>query len=120
MRLFGQTFTASIIERIRGAVAAESGLTRSALSRRVCEWLGWHDAKGKTKEVSSRKALVELERHGVITLPEAQRTALQARCARSAELFTTPAFAGSLEELGEVALCGGGGLHLVLAAPTHA
>lgn len=104
MRLFGQTFTASTIERIRGAVGAESGLTRSALSRRVCEWLGWHDAKGKPKEVSSRKALVELERRGVIALPEAQRTAPQARCTLPAEPFTAPAFAGSLEELGEVEL----------------
>jgi hypothetical protein len=104
MRLFGQTFTASTIERIRGAVAAECGLTRSALSRRVCEWLGWHDAKGKPKEVSSRKALVELERRGVITLPEAQRMAPQARCALPAEPFTAPAFAGSLEELGAVEL----------------
>jgi hypothetical protein len=74
------------------------------LPRRVCEWLGWYDAKGKSKEVSSRKALVELERRGVITLPEAQRMAPQARCARPAEPFTAPAFAGSLEELGAVDL----------------
>ena len=104
MRLCGQTFTASTIERIRAAVAAESGLTRSALSRRVCEWLGWHDAKCKPKEVSSRKALVELERRGLITLPEAQRAAPQARCALPPEPFTAPAFTGSLAELGEVEL----------------
>lgn len=59
MRLYGQTFTTEILERIRTVVSAEEGLSRSALSRRVCGWLGWHDAAGKPKEVSSRKALVE-------------------------------------------------------------
>jgi len=104
MRLCGQTFTTSTIERIREAVAADCGLTRSALSRQVCEWLGWHDAKGKPKEVSSRKALVELERRGVLALPEAQRATPQARCALPPEPFAAAAFAGALEALGAVEL----------------
>ena len=104
MRLCGQTFTASIIERIREAVGAESGLTRSGLSRRVCGWLDWYDAMGRPREVSSRKALVELERRGMIILPEAQRVVPQARCAAPLEPFAAPVFAGTLEALGEVEL----------------
>ncbi len=103
MRLYGQTFTASIIERIRAA-AAEPGLTRSVLSRRVCGWLDWRGANGKPQEVSSRKALVELERRGLLTLPEAQRAAPQGRCAAAPEPFEAPVFAGTLEALGAVEL----------------
>ena len=104
MRLFGQTFTAEIIERIRAVVKEEATLSRSALSRRVCGWLDWHDTNGRPKEVSSRKALVELERRGVIRLPEAQRAAPQARCAAPLEPFTAAQFVGSLKELGAVEL----------------
>ncbi len=103
MRLFGQTFTASLIERVRTA-AAEPGVTRSALSRRVCAWLNWRGANGKPQEVSSRKALVELQRRGLLTLPEAQRTAPQGRAGVAPEPFEAPVFAGALEELGALEL----------------
>jgi hypothetical protein len=85
-------------------VAADDALSRSALSRRVCGWLGWHDASGKPKEVSSRKALVELERRGVISLPAARRPAPQARESVVLEPFAGPVFSGSLEALGGVDL----------------
>src|SRR6056297_452343 len=104
MRLCGQTFTNEVLERIRCAVAADDGLSRSTLSRRVCSWLGWHDAAGKPKEVSSRKALVELERRGLIELPAARCAAPQAREAVVPEPFAGPAFSGSLEALGGVEL----------------
>jgi len=104
MRLYGQTFTTEILERIRTVVSAEDGLSRSALSRRVCGWLGWHDAAGKPKEVSSRKALLELERRGEIALPAARCAAPQAREAVVLEAFAGPVFSGSLEALGGVEL----------------
>ena len=104
MRLFGQTFTAGIIERIRGVVSAEAGVTRSELSRRVCDWLDWRAANGKPKEVSSRKALLELERAGLIALPQAQRLPPQGRCAAAVVPWTAPVFAGSLAALGGVEL----------------
>ncbi|HYN76843.1 MAG TPA: hypothetical protein VES73_03505, partial [Lamprocystis sp. (in: g-proteobacteria)] len=84
MRLFGQTFTEGIIERIRGVVSAEAGITRSELSRRVCDWLDWRGANGKPKEVSGRKALLELERQGLVALPAAHRLPPQARPAAAA------------------------------------
>ena len=69
MRLCGQTFTAGILERIRDLVANEAGLSRSTLSRQVCDWLDWRGANGRVQEVSSRKALGELARRGLIELP---------------------------------------------------
>ena len=104
MRLFGQTFTGGIIERIRGVVSAEAGITRSELLRRVCDWLDWRGATGKRKEVSSRKALLELERAGLIALPQAQRLPPQGRCAAVAAPWTAPVFAGALAALGGVEL----------------
>ena len=79
-------------------------MTRSALSRRVCAWLDWRGANGKPQEVSSRKALVELQRRGLLTLPEAQQTPPQGRGATVPEPFAAPVFAGPLEALGAVEL----------------
>jgi hypothetical protein len=115
MRLFGQTFTAGIMERIRGVVSAEACITRSELSRRVCDWLEWRGANGKPKEVSSRKALLELERQGLVALPAAHRLPPQARPAALAPPWTAPVFAGALADLGEVELVAvDGGEHAAL------
>ncbi len=104
MRLLGQTFTEGIIERIRGAVSAAAGITRSDLSRRLCDRLDWRVANGKPKEVSSRQALLELERQGLVALPAAHRLPPQARPAAPVVPWTAPVFAGALADLGEVEL----------------
>ena len=103
MQLYGQTFTTPLIERIGKAIAGEPELTRSALSRRVCAWLDWHDAQGRACEVSCRKALVELERRGLVTLPAPRRQAPQYG-ETALEPFPQGAFAGTLAELGAVEL----------------
>jgi hypothetical protein len=113
MQLFGRTFTGAIVERVRAAVS-EPGLTRSALSRRVCEWLDWFGADGRPKEVSCRKALVELERRALVTLPEARRAPPQARPAAVLEPFEAPVFSGPLEALGAVELVAVEGRELAL------
>ena len=69
MRLYGQEFGAGTVSRIRDAVNADEGLTRSALSRQVCEWLNWRTAQGALREMSCRKALLELEARGKLDLP---------------------------------------------------
>ena len=53
-------------------MAAEPGLSRRALSQRVCGWLGWQGAHGKPPTVGCRKALLRLERAGRLDLPSAQ------------------------------------------------
>jgi len=101
MRVGGQTWTASVLERIRSVVAACPGLTRSALSRQVCEWLDWRDGTGRLREVSARVALGELERRGVVALPPAQ--ACPPPPGRVVEPWVeTPAVVATLAELGPV------------------
>ncbi|VEN73446.1 hypothetical protein EPICR_170063 [Candidatus Desulfarcum epimagneticum] len=48
----------------------DPSLSRGRLSQEVCLWLDWRSPNGKLKEVSCRKALLKLERNGLITLPE--------------------------------------------------
>ncbi len=70
MQISGQHFTDDILARIRLRVRDEPTLTRSGLSRDVCEWMGWRDAAGRFKEMSCRVALLKLSRGGLIELPE--------------------------------------------------
>lgn len=104
MRLFGHTFTSGIIERLRGVVAVEPDVSRSALSRRLCDWLDWRGANGRVQEVSGRKALVELERRGLIELPPV-RGCPPRGCPAAAELpWEAPRFSGPLAAVGPVEL----------------
>jgi hypothetical protein len=64
----GQEFSAETIRRIQDTIASEPALSRSGLSRRVCQWLDWRSANGQLKELSCRVALLRLHRRGVITL----------------------------------------------------
>jgi len=68
----GEWFGADVVERIAGVVSAKPDISRSALSRQVCEWLDWRDPQGKLREMSARKALLELERRGMVVLPAAK------------------------------------------------
>ena len=68
----GQWFGSDVVGRIVGAVSAEPKISRRALSRQVCEWLDWRDPLGKLREMNARKALLELERRGVVVLPAAK------------------------------------------------
>jgi len=67
----GQWFGAEVVERIVGAVSAAPDMSRRTLSKQVCEWLDWRDPLGKLREMNARKALLELERRGVVVLPAA-------------------------------------------------
>lgn len=48
---------------------SDARLTRTDLSREVCAWLGWQDARGRPKDMSCRVALLKLCRRGLIELP---------------------------------------------------
>ena len=75
MEVFGQNFMSDTLHRIQEAIALDSSLSRSQLSRQVCQWLDWRTEKGKLKQVSCRVALLKLERKGVIRLPPAREFA---------------------------------------------
>lgn len=106
MRLLGQTFGPDIIERIREAIDTGAVTTRTGLSRRLCEWLDWRSVTGRLRELDARKALLALEREGLVELPPAQCQAPQQRepslCAQSAATETQ--VAGALKTLGKVSL----------------
>jgi len=70
MKIGGQYFNKDVINQIQRTIEQEPEISRSALSRRVCAWLNWRSPNGKPCEVSCRKALLELERRGIIRLPE--------------------------------------------------
>ena len=61
-----------MIARIQRTVDSEPGLSRRALSGRVCEWLNWRSWKGRLKAMSCRVALLKLERRGDLLLPSAE------------------------------------------------
>jgi hypothetical protein len=84
MQVAGREFSEGILDRIRRRVAEVPALTRSVLSREVCEWLGWRGVDGRLKEMSCRTALLKLERDAVIELPPARETPFAAAAAASA------------------------------------
>lgn len=70
MKICGQYFNKDVISRVQTTIEREPEISRSALSRKVCGWLNWRSPNGKPCEVSCRKALLKLDRRGMIQLPE--------------------------------------------------
>ena len=62
-------FSPADLAHIRQLLALQPALGRVALSRRVCQDLGWLNALGQPKEMSARVALLRMERDGLIQLP---------------------------------------------------
>jgi hypothetical protein len=104
MQLCGREFTASTIACIRETMEADPSLSRRALSLGVCEWLHWRSANGKLKEVSCRKALLELHRRGLIPLPEADESCFKRSepRPRNDQGIEAPEVECALEELGKI------------------
>ncbi len=104
MRVCGHEFSREVIARIEATVRSEPSLSRRALSLRVCEWLQWRAANGKLKEVSCRKALLELHRRGLIPLPAAEESCFERSCAKLPVdgLIDVPELQCTLKELGEI------------------
>lgn len=64
--------------------------TRSAISRAVCEALGWYQPNGQPKEVACRQALMKLEEDGWIRLPAPRRRPSVFRAPRQPVLEAPP------------------------------
>lgn len=82
MKIGGRQIDEATITRVQRTVDAHPDLSRTALSRRICEELRWRSANGKLKEVSCRKALLKLQRAGALRLPEARPFAVRRRARR--------------------------------------
>lgn len=68
-RYCGREFSAADLAHIRQLLQLQPALGRVALSRRVCQDLGWLNALGQPKEMSARVALLRMEKDGLIGLP---------------------------------------------------
>jgi uncharacterized protein DUF4338/transposase-like protein/transposase Tn5 family protein len=80
VRISGLEFSDEVVGRIRQVVQSEPELSRSALSRRICEWQGWRSPNGRLRQMSCRVALLKLERQNVIRLPASRgRPAIRRR-----------------------------------------
>jgi hypothetical protein len=106
MRVYGQEFSTDIINRINRMVINEPDISRRVLSRRVCEWLDWRSSNGAFQEGSCRKALVKLNRQGVLSLPDAVSSYSFRRTGRSLDFVgykvDVPDICCSLKELGDI------------------
>ncbi len=72
MVVSGREFPDALLERVNAAVRAHPEMSRSELSRRVCDWLDWKGCDGEPKQMSCRVALLRLHRRGLIELPHPQ------------------------------------------------
>lgn len=103
MLIAGRDFTEEILARIRSRVDSDPALTRTALSREVCTWLGWQGSDGQPKDMSCRVALLKLSRRGLIELPAGQAVSFAKSSEASApEPRSWLAIEAKLAELGPV------------------
>ncbi len=68
-RYCGRVFTSLELDWIRALTASNPPLNRAALSRRVCEELGWRRQDGRLKDMSCRVAMLRMEKDGLMVLP---------------------------------------------------
>ena len=104
MRLLGREFSEGVIAEIGWILSANPSLSRRALSLRVCELLQWSAPNGKLKEVSCRKALLELHRRGLIILPAAKESCFSRSSFKAPPdvLVAVAELECTLDELGEI------------------
>jgi hypothetical protein len=103
MRICGQNFSTELLDRIQHLIVVEPDLTRAEISRRVCDMVGWHGEDGRRKEMSCRKALLQLDRRGMIVLPAAREVSIGGTVRLAVDDgFVSPIIACSLAALGEV------------------
>ena len=70
MQISGQKFNSETIEKIRYIIKEDSSISRRALSGKICEDMNWRSPNGSLKDMSCRKALLKLDRKGLISLPK--------------------------------------------------
>ena len=95
-------FSEATIARIRSRILSDGGLTRSALSREVCEWLEWRTHDGRPKAVNCRIALQKLEQRGFVELPAAKQVSFGKAEGARERTQSWPVIRSTLQELGRV------------------
>ena len=70
---FGKRLTRRQIADVQEMAASLPGLSRNELGKTVCEHLGWKTKRGRSRVRLAVRLLEELERLGVLSLPEKRR-----------------------------------------------
>ncbi|MEW6747531.1 MAG: Druantia anti-phage system protein DruA [Planctomycetota bacterium] len=98
----GRLFTPAELEMIRELIAADRHLTRAALSRLVCDELGWVRPDGRRKDMSCRVAMLRMHRDGLLVLPPPTKRNGNGHTRPRPSAATAPeeAIGGSAGELG--------------------
>ena len=73
MKYCGRQFTDAELTEIQELLVEDPQRTRCALSRLVCERLGWRKPDGGLKDMSCRVALLRMQAHGLLLLPPPRR-----------------------------------------------
>ena len=72
-RYCGRLFRPEELGRIRQWIVMEPRHNRAALSRLVCQELGWLRPDGRLKDMACRVAMLRMHRDGIITLPPPEK-----------------------------------------------
>lgn len=97
----GRTFSREDVERIRSIVDASRNDSRFAISKNLCETLGWFQENGRPKDRSCRELLRRLDDAGVIRLPTPrQRTYPRRPIPLTARTDPRPEFSLAPKEVG--------------------
>jgi hypothetical protein len=106
MRIYGREISHDLISRIRSTIEREPNLSRRGLSLKVCQWMDWRAPNGLIQQVNCRKALLELNRRGLIKLPQAAtacfKPSLKVRPTK--EPMQVPKLWCTLPQLGQVTI----------------
>ena len=103
MIVCGHGFSEQSIAYIQATIERDPGVSRVALSRRICGKLNWRSPNGKLKEMSCRVALSRLHRRGVIHLPPPTQPAPgRKKPALGEPIITAEPILCSLGELGQL------------------
>ena len=103
MIICGRQFSAELITRLTQEGA---GLSRRALSRKLCQWLDWKGPSGTWQTTNARIALKRLQQAGVISLAAPTKRFSKRRRRANADkgVAALPCIEGSLAEIGPVEL----------------
>ncbi len=101
-RYVGKELTETELELVRAICVDPSYPTRTAISRAVCDALGWRKPDGGRKDMSARVALKKMENDGLIALPAPTRPAPVPRRHLEATIEEGPERSCRLSELSEL------------------
>jgi hypothetical protein len=96
-RYCGRNFDSMDIMKIRQIITDEPKRNRTAISKLVCEHLGWYKRDGHLKEMSCRVALLRMHRDGLIALPAPQKRNVNGKlCIQLSTKTDPPSYQGTI------------------------